>query len=182
MGATFFMGYAQIARHNRLQPLGMGAFTTSQFTRAPPPEQSNEPVPGAGDTHDGGGGGGRHRSEASKYAHPLGQTPASGRNPIHPYAGVRQIWDGEQSALPQAKLPASAEASSTALAFVPFPTVVEMVQTLCTEGVLTMPIEWLEVEALWLALDPVAPPLDICPPHAIEASTRTIAWSGQRIA
>jgi hypothetical protein len=68
------MAYTQIPRHTRLQLLGMGALTLSQFGAASGPEQSNEPVPGAGDTHDGGGGGDTHRPLASEYSQPSGQT------------------------------------------------------------------------------------------------------------
>jgi hypothetical protein len=60
------MVYAQIARQTRLQLLGMGAFTVSQSGAASGPEQSNEPSPGAGDTHDGVGTGGKQPPEASE--------------------------------------------------------------------------------------------------------------------
>lgn len=111
------MAYTQIARQVWLQPLGMGALTVLHAAPASPPEQSKEPCPEAGDTHDGGGGGGRHTPEASQYAHPSGQMPASGRNPMHPYAGVRQSSDGEQSASPHANVPASIEAASPSAAW-----------------------------------------------------------------
>src|SRR5579872_1643468 len=84
VGSAVVVAYAQVARQLRLQRLGMGAFTTSQFGPASLPEQSQEPVPRAGETHDGGGGGGRHTPEASQYAQPSGQTPASGSKPMHP--------------------------------------------------------------------------------------------------
>jgi len=110
--------YAQIARQTRLQRLGMGALTTSQFAPASPPEQSNEPVPGTGDTHDGGGGDCKQPPEASEYSVPTGQTPASsGAAATHPYAGVRQISDGEQSASPHPNVPASIEAASPSAAW-----------------------------------------------------------------
>ena len=110
--------YAQIARQTRLQRLGMGALTTSQFAPASTPEQSNEPVPGTGDTHDGGGGDCKQPPEASEYSVPTGQTPASsGAAATHPYAGVRQISDSEQSAAPHPNVPASIEAASPSAAW-----------------------------------------------------------------
>jgi len=107
--------YAQFARQTRLQPLGMGALAMSQPAAASIPEQSNEPAPGAGETHDGGGGGAKQPPEASEYSVPSGQTPASrGAAATHPYAGVRQIWDGEQRASPQANSPPSVNVASPA--------------------------------------------------------------------
>lgn len=70
--------YAQIARQTRLQLLGMGALMVLHPTPASPPEQSNEPEPAAGKTHDGGGGEGKQPPEASEYSVPSGQTPPSG--------------------------------------------------------------------------------------------------------
>jgi hypothetical protein len=108
--------YAQFARHMRLQPPRMGALAMSQAAAVSIPEQSNEPDPGAGDTHEGGGGRTcKQRSEASEYSVPSGQAPASSGGPAaHPQAGVRQISEGEQSASPQAKSPPSVKAASPA--------------------------------------------------------------------
>jgi hypothetical protein len=80
----------------------------SGLTRPSESKQSNAPAPGAGDTHDGAGGNSSQRSNASSYSVPSGQTPASFGGPAkHPYAGVRQSWEGSQSASPQAKAAAS---------------------------------------------------------------------------
>jgi hypothetical protein len=106
----------------------MGTVTARQSTPASAPEQSSEAVPGAGDTHDGAGGGGRHTPDASAYSHPEGQTPASGSSPMQPKGGYKQIWSSEQNALPQANIPASAEAPSTKLASAFVSTDVEVVQ------------------------------------------------------
>jgi hypothetical protein len=77
--------YTQIARQIRLQPLGMGAFTVSQPGLAPCSQQSNEPVPGAGDTHDGVGGDSTQAGKVGSETHPSGQMPESGNaKPRHP--------------------------------------------------------------------------------------------------
>jgi hypothetical protein len=68
----------QIARQIRLQPLGRGVLTVPQVGPASCPEQSNEPVPGGRDTHDGDGGDWMQKWPlASEYSHPSGQVPAS---------------------------------------------------------------------------------------------------------
>lgn len=72
-------------RHMRLQVAGMGAFTTLQFTLASAAEQSKEPSPGFGTTHDGFGGVWTQSFPASEYVEPSGQTPASVKgNARHP--------------------------------------------------------------------------------------------------
>src|SRR5580658_1454479 len=95
-----------------LQPLGIGALTVLHDSSPSPSEQSNEPSPGVGDTHDGGGEvcTCTHAPDASENSAPSGQAPASfgcTANATHPQAGVRQIWDGSQSPSPQGKAPAS---------------------------------------------------------------------------
>src|ERR1700690_2100515 len=77
-------GQTQMLRHVRLQLLGMGALTVWQVAPASAPEQSNEPCPGVGSTHDGGGGSWTQPPPASEYADPAGQTPASGDVAMHP--------------------------------------------------------------------------------------------------
>jgi hypothetical protein len=72
------MDYAQIARQMRLQLLGIGALTVLHAAPASLPEQSNEPSPGAGNTHDGGGGDCKQLPAASEYFVPPRHGPASG--------------------------------------------------------------------------------------------------------
>jgi hypothetical protein len=72
-------------RQTRLQPLGMGALIGLQVAPASAPEQSNEPCPGVGITHDGVGGTCTQPPPASEYFDPSGQTPASdGGKAMHP--------------------------------------------------------------------------------------------------
>jgi len=62
----------------RLQRLGMGALTVWQVAPASAPEQSNEPCPGVGSTHDGVGRSWTQSPGGSEFADPSGQTPPSG--------------------------------------------------------------------------------------------------------
>jgi hypothetical protein len=69
----------------RLHVLGMGALTVSQDGYLPPSEQSNEPCPDVGVTHDGVGSDWTQADEVVDHSHPAGHAPESGTGiAMHP--------------------------------------------------------------------------------------------------
>jgi hypothetical protein len=66
-------------RQVRLQVSGIGALTAEQSVPAAPAEQSKNPCPALGITHEGAGGSPMQSPFASEYVVPEGQVPASSK-------------------------------------------------------------------------------------------------------